>query len=61
MRSTVTGLSGRQVQSKALADGNLEALVKLMEEEPGLPVICSKAIPDGIIQRFEKWHVGNVW
>jgi len=22
----------------------------------GLPVICSRAIPDGIITRFENWH-----
>ncbi len=32
-----------------------EELVEKMKKI-GLPVICSKAIPDGIIARFEKWH-----
>jgi hypothetical protein len=33
-----------------------ETLVKKIEDVLGLPVICSKAIPGGIIDRFEKWH-----
>jgi hypothetical protein len=33
-----------------------EDLVKKIKDVLGLPVICSKAIPDGIIDRFEKWH-----
>jgi hypothetical protein len=31
-------------------------LVEKIKEELGMPVICSRAIPDGIIIRFEKWH-----
>jgi hypothetical protein len=31
-------------------------LVKRMRSELGLPVDCPKAIPDGIIERFTKWH-----
>lgn len=30
-------------------------LVERIKEVAGLPVICSKGIPDGIIDRFEKW------
>ncbi len=44
-----------------------EALVKKIKEVldlpvvcSDLPVICSKAIPDGIIDRFEKWHQKHV-
>lgn len=37
-----------------------ERLVNEIKENLGLPVICSKAIPDGIIDRFEKWHKKNV-
>ncbi len=33
-----------------------EILVKKIKDVLGLPVICSKAIPGGIIDRFEKWH-----
>lgn len=33
-----------------------EGLVKRLKDILGLPVVCSKAIPDGIINRFEKWH-----
>lgn len=33
-----------------------EKLVRKIKDILGLPVICSKAIPDGIIDRFEKWH-----
>ncbi|MCX5855775.1 MAG: hypothetical protein NTZ24_14600 [Deltaproteobacteria bacterium] len=33
-----------------------EKLVKEIKDVLGLPVICSKAIPDGIIDRFETWH-----
>lgn len=31
-------------------------LVKRMVEELGIKAICSKAIPDGIINRLDKWH-----
>jgi hypothetical protein len=31
-------------------------LVKKIKNILGLPVICSVAIPEGIIDRFEKWH-----
>lgn len=34
-----------------------EKLVKKIRDNLELPVICSKAIPDGIIDRFEKWHI----
>lgn len=34
-----------------------EILVKKIRDVLGLPVICSKAIPDGIIDRFERWHM----
>jgi hypothetical protein len=37
-----------------------ESLVKKIREVLGLPVVCSKAIPDGIIDRFEKWHTANL-
>jgi hypothetical protein len=33
-----------------------DQLVKKIKEIIGFPVICSKSIPDGIIDRFEKWH-----
>lgn len=33
-----------------------ERLVEKIKDVLRLPVICSKAIPDGIIDRFEKWH-----
>jgi len=33
-----------------------ETLVDKMKNVLQLPVICSKAIPEGIIDRFEKWH-----
>ncbi len=40
--------------------GFRDAVMQMEEKEIkdvlGLPVICSKAIPDGIIDRFEKWH-----
>jgi len=36
-----------------------EKLVQKIKETLGLPVICSKAIPDGIIDRFENWHIKN--
>jgi hypothetical protein len=32
-------------------------LVDKMEQVVGFPVVCSKSIPDGIIDRFEKWHI----
>lgn len=35
-------------------------LVKKIKEVTGLPVICTKAIPDGIIDRFERWHKSKV-
>ena len=31
-------------------------LVEKIKNVLGLPVICSRAIPDGIITRFENWH-----
>lgn len=37
-----------------------EKLVKKLKEKLGLPVICSKAIPDGIIDRFERWHLTKI-
>lgn len=37
-----------------------EALVNKMKTVLGLPVVCSKAIPDGIIDRFENWHKDNL-
>jgi hypothetical protein len=37
-----------------------EMLVNKIKEVIGLPVICSKAIPDGMMGRFEKWHIKNV-
>ena len=39
--------------------GQIE-LVKRIKEVTGLPVICTKSIPDGIIDRFEKWHKTKV-
>ncbi len=36
-----------------------EKLVEEIKNLLGLPVICSKAIPEGIIKRFEKWHNKN--
>lgn len=33
------------------------ALVDEIKDVIGLPVICSRAIPEGIIDRFEKWHL----
>ncbi len=33
-----------------------EILVKKIRDVLGLPVICSKAIPASIIDRFENWH-----
>ncbi len=35
--------------------GQIE-LVNRMKNMLGLPVICSRSIPDGIMDRFEKWH-----
>jgi len=35
-------------------------LVEKIKEVTGLPVICTKSIPDGIIDRFEKWHKTKV-
>jgi hypothetical protein len=35
-------------------------LVRKMKEELGLPVICSTGIPDGIINRFESWHISTI-
>ena len=39
--------------------GQIE-LVKRINEVTGLPVICTTSIPDGIIDRFEKWHKTKV-
>lgn len=33
-----------------------KALVKEIEEELGLPVDSPRAIPEGILERFDKWH-----
>jgi hypothetical protein len=35
-------------------------LVEKIKEVTGMPVICTKSIPDGIIDRFEKWHKTKV-
>ena len=37
-----------------------EELVSKIKKVLGLPVICSKAIPDGIMERFERWHVKQI-
>ncbi len=37
-----------------------EKLVQKIKDVLGLPVVCSKAIPDGIIDRFEKWHKRSI-
>jgi hypothetical protein len=34
-------------------------LVKRIRETLGLPVDCPKAVPDGIIDRFMRWHCGR--
>ena len=36
-----------------------QALVNKIKDVLGLPVICSKAIPDGMIDRFVRWHEGQ--
>jgi len=35
-------------------------LVDKIKRELGLPVISTTAIPDGIISRFENWHLANI-
>ncbi len=37
-----------------------EKLVKKIQDNIGLPVVCPKAIPAGIIDRFEKWHIKSL-
>ncbi|MFH1226640.1 MAG: hypothetical protein V1701_01900 [Planctomycetota bacterium] len=37
-----------------------EQLAKRMQEVLEMPVICSKAIPDGMIVRFDTWHSKNM-
>lgn len=37
-----------------------EELVKKIKDVIGHPVICSKAIPEGIIDRFERWHIRQI-
>jgi len=37
-----------------------EKLVQKIKNVLGLPVVCSKAIPDGIIDRLDKWHNSKV-
>ena len=37
-----------------------EKLVKKIKDILGLPVVCSKSIPDGIIDRFERWHKSKI-
>lgn len=41
-------------------DLSQEGLVNRIRTELGLPVICPRAIPSGIIDRFERWHMKNV-
>jgi hypothetical protein len=35
-------------------------LVEKIRESVGLPVLCSRAIPEGIMDRFEKWHLKSL-
>ena len=37
-------------------DLSQKALVETMKSELGLPVDCPRAIPDGILERFKRWH-----
>lgn len=37
-------------------DLSQKALVEKMKNELGLPVDCPRAIPDGILERFKRWH-----
>lgn len=37
-----------------------EKLVELIRNALQLPVVCSRAIPDGIVDRFVRWHEGRV-
>jgi hypothetical protein len=37
-----------------------DGLVAAIRNELGLPVDCPRAIPTGIIDRFEKWHKKKV-
>jgi len=41
-------------------DLSQEGLVNRIRTEVGLPVICPRAIPSGIIDRFERWHMRNI-
>ena len=40
-------------------DLSQKALVEKMKNELGLPVDCPRAIPDGILERFKRWHEAN--
>lgn len=35
-------------------------LVQEIKDVLGLPVICSKAIPDGMMEKFERWHIKQI-
>lgn len=37
-----------------------EKLVDKIKKQIGLPAICTKSIPDGIIDRFINWHNKNL-
>jgi hypothetical protein len=37
-------------------DLSQRVLVEKMKNELELPVDCPKAIPEGIIERFRRWH-----
>ena len=41
---------------KQIYELNQAKLVERLKAELGLPVDCPKAIPDGILERFLKWH-----
>jgi len=52
-----TSLATIYTELSTLPELSQEILVRKMRDDLGLPVICSKAIPDGIIDRFERWHM----
>lgn len=37
-------------------DLSQKALVEKIKTELGLPADCPRAIPDGILERFKRWH-----
>jgi aspartate carbamoyltransferase catalytic subunit len=53
-------LSGEKIALWFFGKGlSQEKLVKKIKDVLGLPVVSSKAIPEGIIDRFEKWHTAS--